>query len=121
MDEVIHRDDWEDDRVCCDGCRKMFYRHVETKYDAADMEKFRKVNHPALHWMFEVAKVDDHVATVKYTRRACRTKGLEPMPKDVMHRCPAFRPKIDTSIKEDDWWQADNGSSTTSNQSWWQR
>lgn len=121
MEKVIHRQVWEDDRAACDGCKRLFYRHVVTKYDAADMEKFRKVNHPALRWMFEVAQVHEKVATVEYTRRACRAKGLEPMPEGLLHRCPAFRPKIDESIKEDGWWQDEgSGSSTTSSPSWWQ-
>jgi hypothetical protein len=92
---------------------------VETQYTAAEMEKFRRVNHRGNWWLFEIAEVKDEVATVKYMRRSCKKKGLEPMEEGLLHRCPAFKSKIDTSVKEDSWWQ-ENGSNTTSSQDWWQ-
>jgi hypothetical protein len=121
MEKVIHRLDWEDERAACDGCKWFYRRHMETRYTADEMVKFMRVNHPMNRWMFEVAEVNDSVAVVKYMRRSCKKKGLEPMPEGLLHRCPAFRPKIDTNIKEDDWWQQEEkGSSIASRQSWWQ-
>lgn len=119
MGKVIHRLVWEDDRSACDDCKWFYRRHVETQYTAAEMEKFRRVNHRGNWWLFEIAEVKDEVATVKYMRRSCKKKGLEPMEEGLLHRCPAFKSKIDTSVKENDWWQ-ENGSNTTSSQDWWQ-
>lgn len=121
MGKVIHRQIWEDDRAACDDCKWFYRRHMETRYTAEEMDKFMRVNHPMNRWMFDVAQVSDGVAVVKYMRRSCKKKGLEPMPEGLLHRCPAFRPKIDASIKEDDWWQQEEkGSNTASKQSWWQ-
>lgn len=121
MEKVIHRQIWEDDRTACDDCRWFYRRHVETRYTADEMDRFMRVNHPMNRWMFDVAEVKDKVAIVRYMTRACKKKGLQPMPEGLLHRCPAFKPKIDTSIKEDDWWQREEkGSSIASKQSWWQ-
>jgi len=106
--KVIHRLDWEDDRVECGDCKRFYTRHVGTSYSVDDMERWRKVNHPALRWMFEVAVVNQGVATVQYTKRACRAKGLEPMPDGLLHRCEAFQPKIEEVVKDEEgqaWWE----------------
>ena len=118
MEKVIHRVEWVDDRAACEDCKQLYIKHVVTSHSAADMEKFRKTNHPAVRWMFDVAVVNNEVATVQYTRRACRAKRMEPMPAGLLHRCEAFKPKIDHKINDEgDWWQ--NESSTQSSASWW--
>jgi hypothetical protein len=124
MEKVIHRvglEGWDDDRVDCEGCKRLYLRHIGTSYDAGVMEKFRKVNHPAMRWMFDVVVVNEGIATVQYTRRACRFKGLEPMPAGLMHRCDQYQPKIDQEVnKGDGWWQDEKESSTASSADWWQ-
>lgn len=133
--EVIHRqsennlegEKWVDDRVLCDGCGLFDFVADRLVMRADDLEKQRKVNHPALHWFFQEVRVSNGWARADYQRRDCKADGLYAMPEGVMHRCHAFRPKIDTGVNKGEsaegssaWWQDEDGSSTQSRSSWWQ-
>ena len=107
-DDVVEGGEWVEDRVLCESCGHMDLVQDSISMPAGEMEKLRKVNHPANRWMFETAVVNNDWARVRFKRRHCDVDGLLTMPAGLMHRCPSFRDKLDKSVNIEEstsWWE----------------
>tara|TARA_R110000772_G_scaffold51719_2_gene118714 strand:- start:8273 stop:8623 length:351 start_codon:yes stop_codon:yes gene_type:complete len=107
-DDVVEVGEWVEDRVLCESCGHMDLVQDSISMPAGEMEKLRKVNHPANRWMFETAVVNNDWARVRFKRRHCDVDGLLTMPAGLMHRCPSFRDKLDKSVNIEEatsWWE----------------
>ena len=98
---------WKDDRGSCKECVNFGSKVVRESYPTEVMEKFRFVNHPALHWMIESARVKDGVARVSYKTSVCKVKELTPIVDGTPHRCDWYNRPVQEQGQQEGaaWWE----------------